>query len=333
MPTTIIKTIKPGGGGDYTSLAAWEADRRGNIITRDTIEVAECYSGNLGTLSLADANWTVDSTHYVIVRPATDHEHRGFFDTGRAYVSVSSGNGILVTVKYTRLSGLSIESTSSSTGDAAINFSPLFGKGIMDSCICRNPTGYAIRAFSDLRSGGETNEIRNCVFLHDSSGDQDCVDTGDPFGDNPGIVANFYNCTIINFRDSRHNINVRASSPVSDNVKLQNCYLYQQTGGVGINYGGNGVILKGSTDATNNTEATSVALRNIALSTANFTNVSYSTFDAHLAEDSALIDKGTNLSAQGVTTDFEGDTRSGSFDIGADEVPDTGGISLGLWGV
>jgi len=39
MATTVVKTI--GTGGDYSTLHAWYADRAGDIVTRDTIEVAE----------------------------------------------------------------------------------------------------------------------------------------------------------------------------------------------------------------------------------------------------------------------------------------------------
>ena len=39
--TEVISTI--GAGKDYETLTAWEAAKRGNLIVRETIEIAEVY--------------------------------------------------------------------------------------------------------------------------------------------------------------------------------------------------------------------------------------------------------------------------------------------------
>jgi len=85
-------------------------------------------------------------------------------------------------------------------------------------------------------------------------------------------------------------------------------------------YFGAGVI-DGAHTATENTEAATVGLRNIALSVGNFKNVSVGTEDFHIQKTSSLRGVGIDLRSEGVTKDFEGDPRTVPFDIGADQIP------------
>jgi hypothetical protein len=73
-----------------------------------------------------------------------------------------------------------------------------------------------------------------------------------------------------------------------------------------------------SSDATG-----SAGLQNIAANTTNFTNVTAGSEDFHLPAGSALIDVGTDTSGDAAplnfTDDIDGVTRTGTWDIGADE--------------
>lgn len=70
MATVFERLIDPGGTGHYTTLSAWEAARQGDIVTRDTIELATCYRSAAApdTAQCTLAGWTTDSDHYIWIR-------------------------------------------------------------------------------------------------------------------------------------------------------------------------------------------------------------------------------------------------------------------------
>ena len=80
MATEDIKTIMPGGGGDYTSLNAWETGEQADLVAADRIAVAEVYSGG-NAMTNAEINittgWTMDSTRYAEIRAAVGEGHSG----------------------------------------------------------------------------------------------------------------------------------------------------------------------------------------------------------------------------------------------------------------
>lgn len=98
----------------------------------------------------------------------------------------------------------------------------------------------------------------------------------------------------------------------------KNLYL---SGPVSIIYG-TGTLAQ-TTVATSDALANGTALDNIAWSTANFTNVTAGSVDVALPTGSALKNVGTDTSGDAspfnFTTDITGATRSGTWDIGADE--------------
>lgn len=67
-----VKTVMPGGGGDYASLAAWEAAEQGDLVAADKIKMALCSSpaGVLDTAQVTLAGWTTDATHYIWIQGA-----------------------------------------------------------------------------------------------------------------------------------------------------------------------------------------------------------------------------------------------------------------------
>lgn len=65
MATVVTKTIKPAGGGDYTTLAAWATARAGSKA--NSIEEAVCSSGSVGTCAFS-ASWILDATSSILIR-------------------------------------------------------------------------------------------------------------------------------------------------------------------------------------------------------------------------------------------------------------------------
>lgn len=93
MPTVVTKTIKPAGGGDYTTLEAWAAARLGVALV-DTIERAECYAGNCGGMWMPSGTST-DATSRVEIVAAASARHAGVWDATKAHIS-NAGNWCVI---------------------------------------------------------------------------------------------------------------------------------------------------------------------------------------------------------------------------------------------
>lgn len=107
-----IATIKPDGTGDYTSLSAWEDGVDGSV-TAD--QWAECYAGgNLGIVTLNGWSATPDSTNYPRIYAAEKNTHNANTTAG-AYISSSESYMINSYVPYTRVEGLRLNPTSTSS--------------------------------------------------------------------------------------------------------------------------------------------------------------------------------------------------------------------------
>src|SRR6266511_1482139 len=108
MPTTITKTIKPNGGGDYLSLSAALAGEKiahPNLVTGDWILDLVCYPGLDTTGGLFIDTFVTDATHYIQVRVA--QRHQGVLvDDGTYYLlDVTNTFGISLKTNYIRLDG------------------------------------------------------------------------------------------------------------------------------------------------------------------------------------------------------------------------------------
>ncbi len=108
MPTEIIHTIKS-KGGDYTSLAAWEAAQQRDLTAVDEIAVAECYNFQ-DTTAVLIAGWTTDATRYIKVYTPTSERHTGVADTGYR-LTVAGVWAMQIREEHVHLEGL--ETTSS----------------------------------------------------------------------------------------------------------------------------------------------------------------------------------------------------------------------------
>ena len=155
-------TIKPAGGGDYTTLAAWEDWADGQP---GPLEEAECYAGgDLGEVTLE--NWTPTPRIYV----AAGEGHDGTKGSAGAYIDASAATGIYVhTVDGTQIEGLRIVST----GQTAIRFFQCGGKALAN-LIEHTPSANYQHAIWFHDYGGQNTTIdayaqRNLVYGDESS--------------------------------------------------------------------------------------------------------------------------------------------------------------------
>lgn len=185
-----IKTIKPAGGGDYTTLAAWE-DWADGQASAD--QWAECYSGgDLGEVTLAGWAATPTATLYPKIYTPLAERHQGKDNSTGAYINVDgTAVGIRVDVKYTRIEGIRLELTVSK--NAIEVYGPTAPTCIVDSCLviakgtistgycgiyihiniasdimtvrnnivfCNNKLSYGIRLYSDQSNTGTIPTMR-----------------------------------------------------------------------------------------------------------------------------------------------------------------------------
>jgi hypothetical protein len=309
MTTTEIKTVKPGGGGDYTSLNAWESAERANLVATDKIKVVEVYSGGnaaTGEVDILNATWVTDTAHYIEIRAASGQQHNGVWDTNKAYWE-SSGYGSDFE-RDVRVTKMQVRTT---TGYSPIYFGLASGReAIVDSCIIKRTGSTVARNTLWLNGGAIT--VKNCIVTSDviSPGPAQVITRG---GSGTVVV---YNCTIIS-----GNVGVQCLAG-GTSLTSQNNYLACRTAYSSVCYNVDG-LNKGSNDATFNGEAPTSNLRNVPLSTATFLDVTEGSENFHLVVSAGnkLINNGANLTSQGVTTDIVGVARPqfGAFDIGAFE--------------
>lgn len=311
MPTTEIKTIKPGGGGDYASLNAWYAAEVVNLVAADKIKVAEVYSGgNCLTGQLQMTAWVTDATRYPIIQPAAGEGHLGKYDETKAYGKTNGANLACIEnrANFCRIIGMQFKTEGGSVSPAIHQQSSPQGT-LVDKCILWASGVGSDSAFRLSGGGGTTRHVvRNTVILGSAPAQSaHCLGS-------IGIgVVSFLNCTIIGGAVAITSIN-------SATVTTKNCYL---SGTTCYSAASGGTFVGGEGDATSTTEASDPALDSVAFSTTNFTNVSASTEDLHIKAASVLVNNGIDTISLGVTEDFTGQLRALPFDIGADELDPT----------
>ena len=318
---TITKTIKP-SGGDYTSLSAWEAGRNANLITSGNIEVAECYAMSDTTAVVIDG-WTTDAADYIKIYTPTSERHVGVWNTSKYRLEVTGlvGSAAIINKEsFVRIDGLQVSaSQSSSSADVistwsvdADNCELQFSNNILKGV--SNTFGSGVYAYTGAHTGKV--KIWNNIIYD--------LTTATGFGiycSFNASSANFYvyNNTVKNCGYGIYNQN--ATTPAKAyNTLISGC----TTAGSGTWVAGTGY------NATNNA---SMAYTVTGGATADRTSQTFSfvgASDFHLTSgDAGARDYGIDLSADAnlaFSTDIDAQTRSGSWDIGADEYIATGVI-------
>lgn len=313
MATTVTKTVKP-SGGDYTSLANWEAGEQGDLTgVRDEISVAECYSMSDTTIVSIDG-WTTSATQYIRVYTPTAERHTGVWNTGKYRLECSSASNVRAlstTEAYIRIDGLQIFADATST-----NWMDVLGfvTAYPGATSYIEATNNIIKGINDNYGSG--------IYVNNS-------------------IGYIYNNIIYDLTGS-------TSYGIYTNATIASLYIYNNTitdCDYGVR-GASGAILKnnllynhslGATTAMttgncgyNSTDAASLGYtaQTGDRVSQTFTFVDSVNDDFHLASgDGGAKDFGTDLSGS-FTTDIDGVARTGTWDIGADEYVVTGGLSM-----
>lgn len=299
MPTTVTSTIKS-SGGDYTSLSAWEAAVQADIVAADQIQQAECYAFQ-DTTACTINGWTTDATRYIRIYTPSAERHAGVFDAAKYNIKLTGAFSRPLTIveEFVRVEGIQLWSSATTNGFNALNIQTTATSDVrVSETICRcNSTGTNDGFHSCMRVEGGTVRFQNIIAYGGRQVLSAAVVT-----DAIDITAD--NCTFAKG-------GVYGVIRTSGTVALTNCY----SGGNGTDaYNGTITFTTCAHDtATSFTGSTG----SIAHSTDTFVNVTAGSEDYHLADGSALIDVGTDLSGT-FTTDIDGDTIV-TWDIGADD--------------
>jgi hypothetical protein len=300
-----ISTIKS-SGGDYTTLSAWESDKQGTLTD---IEVAECY--DFGTSGLSDTlvvdGSTTAADKYFKITAASGQEATAVWSTGKFYLKSSSATyAVQLNDPYSIVEKIQIHHNVTSSATAAF-YVPK--EATIRYCFVRGSeayTGgvYAADPCSVYRNifwncgkdyyGGIRGASSDAVDYHNNT----VVHTGTPGSYAPGMRSND-----------------------AANILAKNNAVF----GYPDNYAFYGTFQGGcdynATDDNDDNAGGSNNLQSLTLSS-QFNDPSNGDFTLLTGAD--LKDAGANLGSP-YDVDIDGDTVSGTWDIGADEYVSGGG--------
>ena len=335
--TTVTKTIGSGGGRDYSTITAWEADLGGSSYSSGDDAVGECYNDSTFNESFTIDNGSFSKVDTIKLKAANGQEHDGTPDSGVkiTYSGTITSEASVWTVGYTsgthgekkvKIEGLEFADISNSQDI----FMYLFGLGTLNTifsrCLVNNikTTNASTKAFHVFHNGQSS--INNTMI----------------FNCGKAATSNSVNGTSIALRFSD-----------STNNKIYNCTvhnIYDKTSGAssyGAHYGeyrNTSItdtnecfkLFSGSANS-NNISSDNTAPGNYSMagkeSSKMFVSTTEGSEDLHLKSRAPALRKGVDL---GTTDDVQydidnlnRDSTGSIWDIGADQcntcTPDVGG--------
>jgi len=326
MPT--IKTIKPAGGGDYTTIQAWWDGFAKSQATAD--QWAECYGGgDLGPWVPANfTTATADSTHFVKIYAATTDRHNGTYDSTKADVKSTNGgspdtcftiNCNAATASYMQIVGLQF------SGQGTINHMlraiVAASNFLVDGCLFRSNNGLSNAAslLVFMTASGGVATVQNNIFYDVGSSSDGAIPIELLDNANIGITWNVFNNTIqylfdigpnhptlLYWREYPGTINIQNNAFYA--VSGNQCFVFEP------GYG-SPTVTAWNANATTDSTAT------LFSGTGNQTNISTSeafasSHDVHPQVKSNLIAAGANLSGTN-NNDASGTPWVVPYNIGA----------------
>jgi len=344
VATIITHTIKPAGGGDYTTLQAWYLAQKRDLVTPDEIAKAECYKGgncsNGVRLDVTTGPTSPTQFNHIVAAESDRYVGVGEVDmTNYAYMENDhTASGCFYTTRNLTIEGMQVLFNYTADGtEAAPRVLLQSAQGDTDQeltfkrClfwrkhnrVVANQDGIAFFQYANDTSKTTYWRMHNCIVFIE----QDTTNFGSSFyhygNTTQDPVGEFYNNTI-------HCV---AAGSVGSIAPLLYCrsgyeliennnYLYYEVAANGALYldAPDGILTLGDNTASNRTEVNTASLRSIPFSTTHFTNVTPGSYDLRPVDPgSALLDAGADLSATIASEDIAGNDRPGGFvwDIGA----------------
>lgn len=305
MTTVTVKS----SGGDYTTLQAAIDACPADITpagTNQTWEI-ECYASVTGTANITVAGKTTDATHFIRIYTPQAERHNGI-SGGFAIEANGFLFGVSITSPDVKLEGIRFISGTNANG--AIRASGAAARRIEVSECLFASGGATYGGINIIDANAGTIKVRNCIwpntagqtaFLYLQSGS--------------GYSCYAYNNTARTTQTAGQiYLNAAGVSAVA-----KNCIAT----GAGSITCFSGTWNSGSA-ATNNVSTDSTAPGSNPKTSSTPSYVDAANGDLHLAAgDTVAKDSGVDLSADAnfpFSIDIDGQTRSGTWDIGADEI-------------
>lgn len=308
--TQLKKTVKP-SGGDYTSLEACMNANEQDLTAADKyfdVEIDGTWS-SADTTSVTIHNYTTDSTRYINIYTTGTARHDGTPNKSGAYflnnaIVVNNGQGTRPgnTLFFDGLSmayGIQFGDYTSAGGTVKNHLFYGVGPGVSQ--------------YDTGGGGAAVVNVFNSIFIRNGGDNYSATLIG--IG-SAVTAANIYSCTF----------NGEGNSEV---VGLNNYSTFKNC--IVFGHGSGRVDFSGTTTTSSDYNTSS----DTSAPGANSKHEVTPTFedepgkDLHLSStDTVAKDSGTNTSGESAplnfTTDIDGDTRSGTWDIGADEYSSSG---------
>jgi len=298
------------GQCNYSSLATWEAGEDGAITATGPC-IANITEGFYDNTAVTIDGFTTNASSYVqiITDVASGARHNGKWSDTAYILNISSGNPLTISDNYVIVDGMQINSHGTGAGTNGIDIT-IWGTHdvTIKNCIInmnRADSNYGAGIKSGVGFGSALNSsfIWNTIVMNSPRGIQCPSDTD--------VSMYVYNSLVYN-----------STSANAD------CYYFR--GGT-ANYIYNSIAVNCLQDVDN---TTAITVENMASnsgfgvnpqildSTNNYENefVDYLGEDFHLVSTSVAIDNADSSLVEGrFSDDIDGDTRTGTWDIGADE--------------
>jgi len=323
VTTTVTSTIKE-SGGDYTTLTAWEAAKQANLVTADQIQIAELYAFTTYLNdSVTVSGWTMDATRYAEIRTATGQRGDGYSTGARIGYTASAVPVITLSVAGSRLTdidmiGFSYTAQNNYGAKAYITSTSI--KTLITGC---RGFGFTRRVY-DIDGFSGATIVANCFG--------ECIAT-------TGYSAFYFN-RLYSGCAAYNNTAVQPSSTLwygfefagdaaGRTWNIKNNLAVVSASGVGFKTisGGSGTYNFDYNASTDATASANGGTHNRDSQTFTFTDAANHDYTL-TSGDAGAKDFGVDLSADSVyafSVDWQGDTRSGSWDIGFDEYVAAGG--------
>ncbi|HBR79236.1 MAG TPA: hypothetical protein DEA46_02280 [Candidatus Moranbacteria bacterium] len=297
----------------YTSLVAWETAEQKDLVASDQIAVAQIEGSwtSADTGAVFVSGWTTDATRYIKIHTVGEARHSGVWSNSKYRLETSS-TVFYVNEENVRIDGLQIHQTDATNNSRyGIRLAPASQSNyyLSNNIIRGNSATNGFFSHAIVTTSGYAGSSiylwNNIIYNFTSNG------TGSGINLGSNHTAYIYNNTINNCFQGIYHI----SSAYAKNNIVQNT--------TGEAYSGL-IDFETSSNYNVSDDATSTSGANDKINqTVSFSSTVSGSENLHLqASDVSARGAGTNLGSDAnlsFSTDIDGETRSGAWDIGADE--------------
>ncbi len=315
----VVKVVDPdsGAGFDYDSLFDWEAGEQTDLDAANNIAVAKCRctGGTADTTAVTIDGWTTSATDYIKIwtDPSESYRHAGKYPTGNKYrLETASGTSLLIDEAYTKLYGLPIKNAVALQGCLTVGSSSTV-TNFVGGYLFLWQAGTSASWCVSLSAYYTVNAIFfNCIGLNASSYNHtNTICFGWIGSSTTSLTVTFYNCTAY----GGYNGFAVNSSNTNKTMVCKNCL---GAGSAGNEFSNPNSWGSSDYNASDDTTSPGGAHDHTEHT---FSFVDSGNGDFHLqSSDAGAKDLGVSDPGSGLfSDDIDGQTRSGSWDIGADE--------------